>query len=178
MKGEILFLIIVLIHLVPLAGCAPSQSALAGPSYDCIDKLAALMKSRPDLSHLTTLDGQRVLLGDFYRLSWNASPLGELPEKFYHWKHEIKWVRARTAGKIISHQIRIYHNYLSTCRPDRPDPGKTHGDVAEFYNEQGEFMGLAVYAGKGLYCPLPYADYSGAGNVMRRHMQNRHRSNQ
>ena len=124
MKGKILFLIIVLIHLVPLAGCAPSQSDLAGPNDDCTDELAALMKSRPESSHLTTLDGQQVLLGDFYRLNWNAPPLCALPEKFHHWKREIKWVRARTAGRIISHQVRIYHNTCPPAAPTGPTPAR------------------------------------------------------
>ena len=54
----------------------------------------------------------------------------------------------------VSHRVRIYHNILHTCRPDYRDPLRTHGDVAEFYDEAGRFMGLAVYMGQGLYCPL------------------------
>jgi hypothetical protein len=50
---------------------------------------------------------------------------------------------------------------MSTCYPDRKDPGQTHGDVAEFYDEKEGFMGLAVYMGAGLYCPLPYSGYKG-----------------
>jgi hypothetical protein len=39
------------------------------------------------------------------------------------------------------------------------DPLKTHGDVAEFYDAEGNFMGIAVYMGKGKYCSLPYGGY-------------------
>jgi hypothetical protein len=35
-------------------------------------------------------------------------------------------------------------------------------NITEFYSENGEFMGLAVYLGNGLYYPLPYSKYSGA----------------
>ena len=66
---------------------------------------------------------------------------------------------AQRDGKTIQHRVRVYYNLMSTCHPDRIDPGRTHGDVAEFYDEKGEFMGLAVYMGKGLYCPLPFSGY-------------------
>lgn len=46
----------------------------------------------------------------------------------------------------------------SACDPDYVDPGRTHGDVAEFYDAQGRFMGLAVYMGNGLYVPLPFEE--------------------
>jgi hypothetical protein len=150
---------IVLVLLVQLSACAPSQATLESAGDACIDELAALMESKPVLTHLTTLDGQQVLLADFDRLSRNTACV--LPEKFYHWKSEVKWVTADTPRGTITHQIRLYHNYLSTCRPDFVDPGRTYGDVAEFYNENGEFMGLAVYSGQGIYCPLPHAKYRG-----------------
>ncbi|CAD7838932.1 MAG: hypothetical protein [Olavius algarvensis Delta 4 endosymbiont] len=81
--------------------------------------------------------------------------------KFYHWKNEIKAMAAQTSRGMVRHRVRTYYNLLSTCYPDRIDPGRTHGDVAEFYDEKGAFMGLAVYMGKGLYCPLPYSGYQG-----------------
>ena len=51
------------------------------------------------------------------------------------------------------------HNCLSTFCPESCDPRKTHGDVAEFYDQKGTFMGLAVYMGNGEYCSLPYDGY-------------------
>jgi hypothetical protein len=45
----------------------------------------------------------------------------------------------------------------SDCDPDYVDPERTHGEVAEFYDAQGRFMGLAVYLGNGLNVPLPFA---------------------
>ena len=36
---------------------------------------------------------------------------------------------------------------------------KTHGDVTEFYDGNGKFMGLAVYMTDGQYCPIPYDGY-------------------
>jgi hypothetical protein len=54
----------------------------------------------------------------------------------------------------------MYLNPLSTCHPDRVNPGRIYGDVAEFYDDDGEFMGLAVYLGQGIYFPIPYSAYS------------------
>jgi hypothetical protein len=31
--------------------------------------------------------------------------------------------------------------------------------VAEFYDSDGNFMGLSVYMGDGKYCPLKYDQY-------------------
>lgn len=140
----------------------------------CLDRLAVDIRSQPAQSHLETLDGQQVPLSEFYGLSQIVSPLCVLPEKFYHWRSEIRMVQSKTPRGTVSHKIRVYFNYLSTCRPDVVDPVKTHGDIAEFYNEKGEFMGLGVYAGEGLYCPLPYSKYSGAGKSMRYYLMNAH----
>jgi len=46
----------------------------------------------------------------------------------------------------------------SACDPDYVDPGRTHGDGADFYDAQGRFMGLAVYMGNGLYVPLSFEE--------------------
>lgn len=86
-------------------------------------------------------------------------PACPLPEKFYYWKSKVKTVTSKTEHGEVTHKVRIYYNYLSTCEPDQIDPEKTHGDIAEFYDAKGEFMGLAVYSGNGLYCPLPYDNY-------------------
>jgi hypothetical protein len=89
------------------------------------------------------------------------SPLCALPEKFYYWKNEVKVIVSKSLHGSVVHKVRIYHNYWSTCRPHLVDPQKTHGDIAEFYDENGRFMGLAVYTGDGLYYPLPYSKYKG-----------------
>ena len=57
------------------------------------------------------------------------------------------------------HKVRMYNNCLSTFCPNRVDPQKTHGDVAEYYDEYGTFMGLSVYLGMGKYCSLPFSGY-------------------
>ena len=118
------------------------------------------MKLAAKQDYLITLDGQEIELDEFFHMC-HSMPLCSLPDKFYHWKNEVKsTVSKRPDGEVI-HKIRIYFNYLSTCKPERIDPQKTHGDIAEFYDENGEFMGLAVYTGNGLYFPLPYSKYGG-----------------
>jgi hypothetical protein len=159
-KGPVA-IIVVLLQVLVAMGCA-SQGLNGTLSLDdCLDRLARRIEEKPVQTYLITLDGQKVNLSEFFRLSLEISPLCILPEKFYHWKKEVKMVTAKTLRGLVFHKIRIYHNYLSTCRPDLVDPGKTHGDVAEFYDENGEFMGLAVYVGQGLYYSLPYGGYKG-----------------
>jgi hypothetical protein len=70
-----------------------------------------------------------------------------------------KQITSLTQDGQITHTIRCYYNALSTCCPHIHDPLKTHGDVAEYYDGRGHFMGLAVYMGNGEYCALPYHGY-------------------
>jgi hypothetical protein len=77
--------------------------------------------------------------------------------KFYHWPSRVEERVSPTPAGTVGHKIRFYSNLRSICDPGYADPGKIHGDVAEFYDAQGRFMGLAVYMGNGLYVPLPYA---------------------
>lgn len=138
-------------------GTAPQEQ-----SSDCINAAAErtnAITALPSRSHLQTLDGQNVLLKPFFLACEAMSPLCALFEKFYYWENETKVVISNTPHGKVKHKIRCYYNCLSTCCPRMCDPLKTHGDVAEFYDEKGIFMGLAVYMGKGLYCPLPYRDY-------------------
>ncbi|MGD9366898.1 MAG: hypothetical protein PVH87_14445 [Desulfobacteraceae bacterium] len=128
---------------------------------DCIERLERQMKNAPKKHYLLTMDGQKVPLDQFFLKCHVHMPVCSLPEKFYHWKNEVKTVTSKTEHGKVTHKVRIYYNYLSTCKPDQIDPEKTHGDIAEFYDAKGEFMGLAVYAGNGLYFPLPYDNYSG-----------------
>ena len=69
--------------------------------------------------------------------------------------------RTSTGLKFVNsvNNVPYYHNCLSTFCPENHDPQKTHGDVAEFYDGSGDFMGLAVYMGDEKYCSLPYDGY-------------------
>jgi hypothetical protein len=156
-----------MIYLI-LISCALHVAKGKLSSDECIDRLAEQIESKPMQTHLETLDGQKVILSDFFQLCLSHSPPCSLPDKFYYWKNEVKSITSETPDGPVSHKIRIYYNYLSTCRPDLSDPQKTHGDIAEFYNKYGEFMGLAIYVGDGLYWPLPYSKYSGSRKYLRK----------
>ena len=129
---------------------------------DCVNqavKRIIKIRSLPEMKYLNTLDDQYVLLDEFYAKSHYLFPQCCLFKKFYYWQSEVKEVLSNTQTGMIKHKIRCYHNCLSTYCPDRCDPRKTHGDVAEFYDQKGNFMGLAVYIGDGRYCALPYDGY-------------------
>ena len=129
---------------------------------DCLDqtiKKIIEIRSHPERKYLHTLDGQKILLNEFYCKCRSLFPQCCLFEKFYYWQSEIIEVLSRTEKGTIKHKIRCYHNYLSIFCPNSCDPRKTHGDVAEFYDEKGEFMGIAVYIGDGKYCSLPFSGY-------------------
>jgi hypothetical protein len=151
----------VITNFIILMGCALQVSEIQLPPDECIELLKNRIESRPVLTGLKTLDGQEVNLDEFFQLCLMNSPSCALPDKFYYWNNEVKFIVSKTLHGPVVHKIRLYHNYLSTCRPDLVDPQKTHGDIAEFYNENGQFMGLAVYRGDGLYYPLPYSKYKG-----------------
>jgi hypothetical protein len=76
--------------------------------------------------------------------------------KFYYWPSRVEERVSESSFGPVVHKIRIYDNLRSACDPDFCDPSCTHGDVAEFYDANGDFMGLAVYMGDGLYAPLPF----------------------
>lgn len=116
-------------------------------------------RSLPGKHYLRTLDGQDVALEVFFSKCRDMHPWCCLYEKFYYWDNEVKTVVSLTPRGAVAHKIKIYHNSLSTHCPEMSDPQKTHGDVAEFYDAQGVFMGLAVYMGNGEYCPLPDSRY-------------------
>jgi hypothetical protein len=130
--------------------------------YDCIDRADRRInkiRSLPDVKHLHTLDGQNVLLNEFYAKSLILFPRCLLYRKFYYWQNEIREVVSKTKNGEIRHKIRCYYNCRSTFCPEISDPLKTHGDVAEFYDRNGNFIGLGVYMGDGKYCALPYGGY-------------------
>ena len=117
------------------------------------------IQTLPRMKYLNTLDGQNILLSEFYCNCQNLFPQCCLFEKFYYWQSEIREEVSKSKNGLIKHKIRIYHNCFSAFCPENSDPLKTHGDVAEFYDRNGYFMGLAVYMGEGKYCPLPYQGY-------------------
>ena len=129
---------------------------------DCLDKTIKRIieiRSLPEKKHLYTLDRQNVLLNEFYEKCLYLFPQCNLFEKFYYWKSEIREVVSNNENGALTHKIRSYNNCLSTFCPESGDPRKTHGDVTEFYDQKGKFMGLAVYMGNGEYCSLSYDGY-------------------
>jgi len=140
-------------------GCAVWPGTASGAVDDCILAAAERLREAPDWDCLPTLDGQCVDLAAIFAQCARRWPDCVLYDKFYLWESEVKAFISKSSGGPVSHQVRIYHNILSTCDPAATDPGRTHGDVAEFYDSAGRFMGLAVYMGQGLYCPLPHWDY-------------------
>ena len=143
---------VIVCMLMPAAEVAAEcdESGFSDCVYECIFKIRSL----PESDFLLTLDGRRIWLADVFdecQLKW---PWCCLFGKFYHWHSDIKFIVSKSSRGYVKHKIRIYHNCLTVCHPDRVDARKTHGDVAEFYNADGAFMGLAVYMGNGQYCPL------------------------
>jgi hypothetical protein len=145
--------------LVLMPGCGGTPTMPVKTRDQCIEERAQRLRDLPERRFLKTLDGQQVPLAAFYAQCERLWPNCVLYQKFYHWKHEVIDVTSQTAKGKVHHQVRIYHNILSTCSPEPRDPGRTHGDVAEFYDPDGKFMGLAVYMGKGLYVPLLFSGY-------------------
>ena len=126
---------------------------------ECMADISDKIQNAPLKQFITTLDGQHVdvqAMVDFCNQQW---PECILYEKFYHWKSETKSMSSRTTSGMTNHSIRIYYNPMSVCYPSQVHPGRTHGDVAEFYDGEGKFMGIAVYMGKGQYFPIPYPAY-------------------
>ncbi len=147
-----------------IGSCATLPSPAPSPEQ-CLEMEGRRIDAAPVRQHLQTLDGQTVTLAEFIAQCRRLFPACVLYPKFYCWKSEIKQMEAHTARGTVRHSVRVYYNLMSTCYPDKIDPGRTHGDVAEFYNQKGEFMGLAVYMGAGLYCPLPYSRYKGSHSL-------------
>lgn len=146
--------LISLMVLLATAGCAAVVPSRADTPGDCLRTAQARLVQARAWDCLPTLDGQCVPLAPFFDACADLWPDCVLYPKFYLWEREIKVIISATPRGPVSHRVRIYHNILHTCRPDYHDPLRTHGDVAEFYNEAGYFMGLGVYMGQGLYCPL------------------------
>lgn len=129
---------------------------------DCMDKAIEKIieiRSLPEKKYLYTLDSQKVSLNEFNQKCFKLFPNCSMFEKFYYLPNEIREIASKTKRGVKKHKIRCYSNCLSVFCPEKYDPQKTHGDIAEFYDEKGKFMGLSVYMGEGKYCPLPYDGY-------------------
>jgi hypothetical protein len=125
----------------------------------CLEFEIERLDNLPKRQFLRTLDGQEINLDEFFSMSFFLQPGCSLPHKFYYWHNEVKEIYSRALEKEVKHKIRAYYSLMSTCYPEKIDDGRIYGDVAEFYNEEGIFMGFSVYIGHGLYCPLPYSGY-------------------
>lgn len=142
-----------------LTGCQIFSLKIKSSSQDCIQQMVQRLEELPEKKYLNTLDGQQVDLQEFFEKCSQNWPYCVLYPKFYYWKTEIKSIESKSETGVVQHKIRMYYNFLSTCHPEKVDPGRTHGDVVEFYDTEGMFMGIGVYIGNGLYWPLPYSHY-------------------
>lgn len=165
MIGKVMFsnrLCVLIISIFIVLFSALLLSEDNNQSIDCVDqaiKKIIEIRSLPEIKYLRTLDGQNVSLDEFYAKSLYLFPQCSLFEKFYYWQSEIIELESNVENGIIKHKIRCYYNCLSTFCSKSCDPRKTHGDVAEFYDQKGNFMGIAVYMGDGKYCSLPFSGY-------------------
>jgi hypothetical protein len=152
---------VITLMIMVCSACAgstvPSDSQPAGE--DCIGEVSRRIREAPEKEYLQTLDGQEIRLQEFFSQCRDRAPECVLFEKFYHWDNEIRQEVSRSDKGTVEHRIRAYYNPLSICQPQRVHPGRTHGDVAEFYDTGGRFMGLAVYMGQGRYFLLHYSGY-------------------
>ena len=129
---------------------------------DCMDKAIEKIieiRALPEKEYLKTLDGQNVSVQELNDKCFKLFPNCCLFEKFYYLPSEIREIASKTKRGVKKHKIRSYSNCLSVFCQEKHDLQKTHGDIAEFYDEKGHFMGLSVYMGEGKYCPLPYDGY-------------------
>ena len=139
-----------------------TAAADSNERIDCLPKAVERIeeiRSLPEKKYLHTLDNQQVELKEFFIHCCKNWPHCDLYSKFYYWKSEIKTINSKCSEGSKKHRIRMYCNCLSTYCPNTVKPEKTHGDVAEYYDENGVFMGLSVYMGMGKYCSLPYSGY-------------------
>ena len=144
-----------------VAGCHKKAPAPVDSPEECIDKIVGRLKELPEKTHLETLDGQSVNLQEFFDACARKWPHCALYTKFYYWASEVKKIESKSTAGRVRHKARMYYNPLSTCHPDKVNPGRTHGDVVEIYDGEGAFMGLGVYMGDGMYVTLPYSGYKG-----------------
>ncbi len=146
---------------VLVTGCHALRSAPGPSQEDCLYEIARRVKKLPAKTYLSTLDGQKINLQEFFDRCARNWPNCALYDKFYYWKNTVKEIESISVSGRVRHKIRMYENPKSICYPEKISPGRTHGDVFEIYDADGIFMGLGVYMGEGLYFPLPYSGYTG-----------------
>jgi len=151
-----LFWLLLLLHLAPLkhlyAEIADQKKCIA---LACEETLR--IKALPQRAYLRTLDGQMIPLDQLFHTCEAMFPWCCLFDKFYYWSSEVMEFSLPTPDGQVTYTARCYRNSLSKHCPEMSDALKTHGDVAEYYNQNGRFIGLGVYMGNGAYCPLPFA---------------------
>ena len=152
------FVMLWILVVQSLIACMPPAGPVVDPVDRCYSETSRAILGKPALACLQTLDGRCVPLAPFLERCAAYWPDCVLFHKFYYWPSHIEERVAQTPEGTVSHKVRFYDNLRSTCDPDFNDSGRTHGDVAEFYDGEGLFMGLAVYMGNGLYVPLPIED--------------------
>jgi hypothetical protein len=139
-------------------GCTGPGSLSAPARTDCLEGEIGRIEKSAEMQTLNTLDGGQVELSFFFDRCAQLFPACVLAPKFYRWKNEVKKIRSETPDGTVQHMVRMYHNPVSVCSPERRDPCRVLGDVAEVYDPEGGFMGLAVYMGQGYYSPIPAKD--------------------
>ena len=159
---RILLSAVITMGITVCCACSFTPADSQPTEEDCVGEMSRRIRQAPEKEYLETLDGQKVRLQDFFNQCRDNAPDCALYAKFYHWENEVLRVVSRTDKGAVEHQIRAYYNPLSVCQPQNIHPGRTHGDVAEFYDSRGRFMGLAVYMGQGKYITLHYSNYKGS----------------
>jgi len=154
--GMVAFLLVV--GVLARVSFAEMKKKPNGCMQKAIERIITI-RSLPEKQHLHTLDGQSVVLNQFYIKCSKLFPRCTMLEKFYYLPSDIREINSKSKMDMIKHKIRCYSNCLSAFCPENKDPKKIHGDVAEFYDGDGNFMGLSVYMGDGKYCPLRYDGY-------------------
>jgi hypothetical protein len=158
MENQGLKSLLVGLFLLSFIGIATAEESKL--QKECLQKAIKrieIIRMLPEKKYLQTLDGQQVELREFFVQCSKNWPHCDLYPKFYYWNSEVKIIKSRSSSGYKKHKIRMYCNCLSYFCTNTVKPEKTHGDVAECYDENGAFMGLSVYMGLGQYFSLPYS---------------------
>ena len=156
---RILLSAVITMGITVCCACSITPADRQPTEEDCVGEMSRRIRQAPEKEYLDTLDGQKVRMQEFFNQCRDNAPGCVLYAKFNHWENEVVRVVSRTDKGAVEHEIRAYYNPLSVCQPQNIHPGRTHGDVAEFYDSRGSFMGLAVYMGQGKYFLLHYKGY-------------------
>jgi hypothetical protein len=150
---HVLFLLIVAIML---SGQSFVSAEDTQKNKQCLTNELSRIKMLTKREYLLTLDGRYLSLEELFAVCRSSLGLCGLYEKFYYWHNEVREIVSKGQRGPVRHKIRAYFNSMTTCYRVGRDPLKIYGDVAEFYNENGVFMGFAVYKGGGVYAGFPF----------------------